>query len=1099
MNKLKLILRNILFFKRLHLLTALGIAVATAVLIGALIIGDSVKFSLYKIKEQRLGKIEWTIFANGRYFNVALADSIREKLKRKVSPAILTEAICINPDNNNRINRIQLTGIDDSFPTFWNNSLPSLKSGEAFLSKAAAEKLKLRPGDVFILKIHKPGKTPQNTPFVDDRQEITSARFKLAGVADDESMGRFSLSNNQLPPISVFVSLPKLSALIGMNHKANAIFIEKGSKLSPDTLLDCIGKDWNLEDAGISISNTNIPETQQLTTDQIFIDSKSSNIINSVVPEAREILSYLVNGISAHGQSTPYSFVSAVDSSYFNLKIGKNEILISDWLAKDLGVHTGDSLRLRYYKLGPLRSLREDSCSFVVGKIMDLSDPRFDKSLMPELPGITKAVNCRDWETGSPINLDLIRDQDEEYWKKYRGTPKAFISIEKGKEIWSNSYGSITAIQFKADSTAKLNIEKKLLSSLSPVSNGFSIRNAAVEGERAAKQSSDFGQLFLGLSFFILVAAFLLTSLLMGLNARKRAAEVALLNSIGLRKKAISRILLIESILVILVGTIPGIVLGLLYNELLIKGLNTIWQPVAGISTLQSHLDFITILTGAAIGFTISLLSSWLIIRLNLKEQLHQAVKGEHALKHENITAKARVYKFLALLSGFSGIMLLILRFIKTTFAGAELTMGIGFLLLLSGIFAISYLLYKSWSVTKARAASIPNLALRSLSLRRKRSITSIILLAIGTFSIFITSSNIKPSGSGSSMNPGTAGFNLWAETTLPIHYDLNSPNGRKETGLEDIDVLKDVKFETIYKVMGDDASCLNLNQVSNPTLAGINAEAMEKRQSLKIQLLHSAVPQDKPWSALDSLYPTGIIPAFADLTVITWGLHRKVGDTLYYSDEKGNRLPVVLLAGLENSIFQGNLLVSSKRLVEHFPTLATPNTFLLDCKSADITKASDTLDYLLRDYGWMASETSERIHSFNQVENTYLMVFILLGGLGLVIGILGMGVILVRNTSERRKEFAVMLSIGFTGRQVFQLLSIEFLCLIFSGLLLGSISAILGLLALPGDILHGIPWKLLLMLFALVFATGILAILIPAANSIKKTPVSGLRSENGE
>ncbi|MBK7213006.1 MAG: ABC transporter permease [Bacteroidales bacterium] len=1099
MSIFRLILRNLLFFRRQHLLTALGIAVATAVLIGALIIGDSVKYSLNKIKEQRLGKIEWTIFANGRYFNAGLADSIHKSLNGSVSPVILAEAICINPEGNSRINRIQLIGINDSFPSFWNNSLPSPKAGEAILSKAAAEKLRLNPGDDFILKIHKPGKTPQNTPFVDDRQEVTAARFKLAAIAGDESMGRFSLSNNQLPPLSVFVSLSRLSSLIGMKNTANAILIEKGGSVSPDTIMKLIGEDWNLEDAGITITGTNTPGTKQLTTDQIFIDKKLSNTFHSIVPETQEILSYLVNGISTSEHSTPYSFVTAVDSTYFNYRIGENEILISDWLAKDLGVETGDSLRLRYYKLGPLRSLKEDSCNFAVGKIMDQTNSLFDRSLMPELPGISKAVNCRDWETGSPINLSLIRDQDEEYWKDYRGTPKAFISIEKGKEIWSNSYGNLTAFRFKTDSAEKLKIEKRLLSELDPSSNGFTARNAAVEGERAAKQSSDFGELFLGLSFFILIAAFLLTALLMGLQSRKRAAEIALLNSIGIRKRIISRILLIESLFVSLIGTIPGILLGILYNELLIKGLNTIWQPVAGISTLKSHLDVVTILTGLFTGFTVSFLTSWIVIRLSLKEQLFQAVKGEHALKHENISRKAGIYKFLAIIFGIFGFILLILRFINPRIAGAELTMGIGSLLLLSGIFVISFQLYNAWSKSAAVSANIRNLAIRSLSLRRKRSITSIILLALGAFSIFITASNIKPASSSKSQDSGTAGFSLWAESTLPIHFDLNSHNGRKQTGIQDINILNDVKFETIYRVKGDDASCLNLNQVSNPTLAGLNAVSMGERNSLKFQLLHPFVPQDNAWSALDSIYPSGIIPAFADLTVITWGLHRKLGDTLIYPDEKGNLLHVVLLGGLENSIFQGNVLVSSKRLVEHFPTLATPNTFLLDIKSADLTRVTDTLDYLLRDYGWMATMTSERIHSFNQVENTYLMVFILLGGLGLMIGILGMGVILIRNTSERRKEFAVMLSVGFTGKQVFQLLSFEFLYLIFSGLLLGTISAIIGLMALPGDTLHGIPWMMLILLFTLVFTTGTLSILLPAARLLRKSPVSGLRGEKGD
>ena len=58
---------------------------------------------------------------------------------------------------------------------------------------------------------------------------------------------------------------------------------------------------------------------------------------------------------------------------------------------------------------------------------------------MPSFPGLANAENCRDWNPGIPINLDLIRPKDETYWDVYRGTPKGFISLEAAR----NTYGVV--------------------------------------------------------------------------------------------------------------------------------------------------------------------------------------------------------------------------------------------------------------------------------------------------------------------------------------------------------------------------------------------------------------------------------------------------------------------------------------------------------------------------------------------------------------------------------------------------------------------------------------------------------------------------------
>ena len=58
-----------------------------------------------------------------------------------------------------------------------------------------------------------------------------------------------------------------------------------------------------------------------------------------------------------------------------------------------------------------------------------------DPSLMPAFPGLADTENCRDWEPGIPIEVDRIRDIDEEYWDEHRGTPKAFVELGTGQGL----------------------------------------------------------------------------------------------------------------------------------------------------------------------------------------------------------------------------------------------------------------------------------------------------------------------------------------------------------------------------------------------------------------------------------------------------------------------------------------------------------------------------------------------------------------------------------------------------------------------------------------------------------------------------------------
>ena len=69
------ILASVQHHRRMHLAVAAGVAVATAVLTGALLVDDSVRGSLRDLTLQRLGRIDQVLVA-AHFFRDALAEEL---------------------------------------------------------------------------------------------------------------------------------------------------------------------------------------------------------------------------------------------------------------------------------------------------------------------------------------------------------------------------------------------------------------------------------------------------------------------------------------------------------------------------------------------------------------------------------------------------------------------------------------------------------------------------------------------------------------------------------------------------------------------------------------------------------------------------------------------------------------------------------------------------------------------------------------------------------------------------------------------------------------------------------------------------------------
>ena len=129
-----------------------------------------------------------------------------------------------------------------------------------------------------------------------------------------------------------------------------------------------------------------------------------------------------------------------------------------------------------------------------------------------------------------------------------------------------------------------------------------------------------------------------------------------------------------------------------------------------------------------------------------------------------------------------------------------------------------------------------------------------------------------------------------------------------------------------------------------------------------------------------------------------------------------------------------------------------------------------------LAGHGFTVETSGERLDRFLVVQNTYLMTFQSLGGLGLLLGTFGLAAVQLRNVLERRGELALLRATGFRRRRLGWMVMLENGILLLAGLAAGMLAALVAVLPHLVANRASIPWGSLSATLALVLAVGLLA-----------------------
>ncbi len=1043
------ILRSVWHYRASYLGILLGIALGAMVLFGALFAGDSVRATLQRLAELRTGKATQIVTAGDRFFRAELADGLDDTS----APVLYLQGNASAPASQLVTGNVQLVGLDARFWEFAPQPTElalSEEEGEIAVNHVLSDRLGVTAGDTVILRLNRPGVLSGDAPIAGAEARLTSLRCTVAAVVSDAQFGRFSLQQTQIPQPAAFVPIALLQETIEQPGSANLVLINSEAHIE-QKLADAI----TLADYGLQIVEVPDSDFLEVRTNRIFFSDVIAESLQAALPNLQPATTYMVNTFRNGDLTTPYSMASATTphaAPFLPNNFKSDELVVNQWLADDLGLAPGDTIELSYYQVSGSSQLTENAATFTLRAIVPLEGLAADRTWMPAFPGVADAEDSRDWDPGLPLDLGRIRDKDETYWDDHRGTPKAFLPLAAGAELWGNRWGTYTNLRIKNIDANSL--EEKMLAALEPQMGQLMVRNFRAEALGSAQSPVDFGGLFIGMSFFLIVAAISLTAMLFNFSLLQRNRESGLLAAVGIPGKRLLRWRLGEGLCLLLAGCLLGLPLAAGFTQLILRFIETIWSE-GGTRFIFSATP--GSLIGGAMGYVLlSLVALWLSVRgLNRRAASIRLQQGEEEATPTAATSKPLIVAGLSVIFALGALMA----------SGSVLPAQgafflAGFLFLVAGL-AVSRHQLGRMACTSAASLNLDTLSKLNSSRRPARSLTIVGLMATGVFMVLSVSSFRKTVGDNwREPTSGTGGYAFWVETTLP--------QARAENGGFDLFESEHLSQNSITPLRvgaGDDASCFNLNATSQPQLVTVDPAAFSEREAFEISGMIAGL-EAEGWQALKHVTAEGAIPAFVDQTTLMWALKRQLGDVLTYQDEYGNAFEVVIAGTLKDSIFQGKLLVSEKLFLKKYPSNAGYGLFLIETQGDELDQLRGELARATLDAGGRVETTRERLAAFFEVENTYIAIFHLLGGLGVVLGSAGLAIVLARNLTERRREFAVLHAMGVGQQVAGTIVYREYRLLLLWGLGVGCAAAFVAVL--PG--LAGFP-----PLGALVLVGGLL------------------------
>lgn len=1139
--------------RRAQLAVMLGIAVATAALVGALLVGDSLRGSLRDMALRRLGDVD-LVFTAARGVlaeRVAtIAPLLSDDPSEKYAAVLTARGSVVNAATQARANDVAIWGIDADF---WETVVrgfrgPQIAGRAAAMNEPLARQLGVVPGGEILLQVGRMQAISPETLLGRRDQPPETARLAVANVLPDAGPAAIALSPSQQAPLNLFVPIELLQRLTGRPDSVNTILASSRTPAPHNPALergrlDAIVHKFDLADLRLRLRVDESRGYFALDSESMLlepaIESAAMSICTTQGLAPAGVIAYLANSIHLAGRqdgaAVPYSIVVGFDpatasgQTIFPAAAGRplqmGEILLNQWTADELKAQPGDSIALDYFVTGAHGELMPNTSTLRLRAILPMDPAVADPGYVPTYKGVTDAAHLSDWDPPFPMDLKMIRPADEAYWDRYRTSPKAFLVLEDARRRFSEKdrrFGQLTSMRFtvaegQSLAAAAHRFGLGLIAALSPDEIGTRIDYVRDNAVAASAGTTDFGGLFIGFSFFLIVAAAILVALLFRLNVERRAEEIGTLRAIGWRGRRVARLFLTEGAIVCLAGVAIGLPASCGYAWLMLAGLQSWWSAAVSAPALALHVRPDSLWTGAAASWLTGMAAIALALRglggVSPRALLAGQVGGAAAppRRGSGLLAWLLIVALLAIASA-AGVL------------GARRLLPADASFFLSGTIALvaSALIARrilgrrpGATVHQPGPGAVVQLAWRNALRSPGRSTSTVALVAAAVFLILSLSAFHMDAGDEALARTGGAGgFSLYAESTIPI---LRDPNDWSDAA----DTLQSAAPPAIYCLRlqpGDAGSCQNPYLRRAPRILGA-PDSLIYRGGFSFAAVEQRYADDRenPWLLLNTQPVEDAIPAIGDEAAVRWQFHSDIGRTIDIEDESGGKRRLRFVALLSGSVLQDELIVSERNFNQLYPSRNGYSFFLIDttiggngihrvarepaapaasrpahaaARATDDAAIAAALERRFAEYGLDVRSTRARLAGYLAVQNTYLSTFQTLGGFGLLLGTLGLAAVMLRNVWERRGELALLRAIGYRAGTLRRLVILESAQVLVLGIFAGVLPALIAVAPLALSRPAALPASAFLTVLVLVPAVAIVAGLLALRDSLQ-TPIA--------
>ena len=575
MNWFTLLKRNLHYYRHQAVVLWLGAMLVSGVISSALYLGDSLNWSLYQEVSRRLQGVE--------------AVAQWEGVRPVESGLLHCQGFLQNEHGESR--SVEIYGLPE-------NSFTG-QERDAFGNSALLNFLKEQSGTDFVVRLTEISEISEETmPGRPGR--VRQIHLTMKGLLP-LPIRDFSLQNSQVAPLNLFVNRRFLAEQTGVADGANLLL----SSEAPTRVRQQLQDSLQMEDLGLYFDE--MGEYLLLKSRQYFLP----DFVRNAFPDAFPVLSWFAEELSAVDLHLQYLFVAGVTSEW--MRIPADGCLISRQLLSD---SVSGPARFRFYQVGRFREITVQETEFITLSTVD--DQAITAALAAGIPGLTDSESCSDWNAALPIDLKRIRRDDEEYWQQYGAKPQVYLPMERAQKLFGTK--QVSTLLFKGQDRGEL--RRKLTELIRQQPDLFTCFSPREQAFSNVANGVNFPSLFLGLSSLVMIAALLVLLILLQLHLLERRSELLLYEELGCSREWQYRQLLLELGLLLVGGSLSGVLAGFGAARLLLLALLRVWGRLNGLVQLQFHADWSSALGAFLAVFLLSLAGAAFFIRDNTRAPL---------------------------------------------------------------------------------------------------------------------------------------------------------------------------------------------------------------------------------------------------------------------------------------------------------------------------------------------------------------------------------------------------------------------------------------------------------------------------------------------